>query len=141
MIGAIEVNTAWLVGALVLWVITQILSGIFSSWLTLRLLKQQTEGLAAAIRSLTDTVRQHDEQLAALRMDRVNCELRAAGQYAHRGELVRAVTDQTSAWRRVDVKLDSMAAGVRDSVSKVHKRVDELVVEVAEIKAAAKGEN
>lgn len=77
----------------------------------------------------------HAQRLAALKEERLSCELRAARGYASHGELARLVADSTQQDREVLSRLDLIATGLRGDIQQVHGRVTEIAKQVAGLEA------
>ena len=136
MLCAIELNAPWIVGGLVIWAVTQIVSGVIGAYVALKLQQKDMAITTKAVAELTKAVRQNTADISEARRERAGCELRATGRYATRDELVRAVTDQTAVMRGVEDKMDSLGSSMRESVGKVHGRVDRVAEDVAMLKGS-----
>ena len=120
----------YVAGGLIIWLGVQILSTIIVA----RVLKAQMEGVVLRVGHVEKRADGHDEKIAALDRERAACELRSSRAYATRGELVRVIVDQTALSNQLFTRIDEFQTSMRDSVGKVHTRVDEAVKELFEIK-------
>lgn len=125
----------YIVGGIVVWAIVQVLSTIIIA----KVLDVKLTALIGRVEKLEDRTDGLGGDLNEAVRQRGKCELRAAQTYPTRGELMRIIVDQTAQGREVFNKLDSIQKSMRDSVAKVHGRVDDAVKQLSEIKGQLKG--
>jgi phage shock protein A len=121
------------VGGVLVFLFTSALAGVAGSFMSTRLLRAENENLRKMLASIVSELKAIREDLAdlqheneTLRTERTSCELRAGKSYAGRDELVRTMVDTAAAHRELMARLDSMGSSLRESIGKVHARVDDV---------------
>ncbi|HUW99944.1 MAG TPA: hypothetical protein VMY35_03115 [Phycisphaerae bacterium] len=137
-LAAITLDGAFITTAIIVWIVTQAIASALTARITAAVLSSQTKNLHESLGKLAAAVASHEEQIAQLRIDRAGCQLEAARTYSTRGELMRVVVDQTALSNQLFTRIDEFQTSMRDSVGKVHTRVDEAVKELSEIKGQLK---
>ncbi len=146
-LAAAEISSGYIAGAVVVWVIAQVLTGLFSAAITLAVLKHQTrelkvavEGLGQAVGRLDGAIGDRKDEIAGMRVDQADCRRRASEQFANRSELVRVGVDQTAQWRRNQEAMSAFRSDVTGSLETIHGRITDIVEKVAAIGAAQGGD-
>jgi len=138
-LGAIEIGWQYAAAVLTVWVVTQIGGCVVTSWITLKLLKQQTGDLSEGFKTLSATVANQQTQINQLALDRQKCRTEAAERFATKAEFVQLMRSSNESDRRVVNKLDEMRNDVGEKIGKVHKRVDDIAEDFHRFQGEMKG--
>ena len=135
-------GSAWgyIAGALVVWLVTTVLTWLIATRITTAVLREQTGQLREGLDRVSDEleglqggVRGLQANFNTLQNERTQCELRAVQRYATREEFAHTLVQAAANHREAMGKLDQIAAGVRESVGKVHGRVDDVAERVTRV--------
>lgn len=125
----------YIAGGIVVWAIVQLLSTIIIA----KVLDVKLTALIGRVGKLEHRTDDLAGDLNEAAQQRIACELRASRTYPTRAELMRVIVDQTAQGREISQQLEFMQKSMRESVAKVHGRVDELVKELSAINGWLKG--
>ena len=132
MVG-ITVDAGWIVGCTIVWLVSQLITAAVSAVIALRVQRRDIEALSAAVKTLFDNRDAHERRLDALNGQRAACELRAAQTYATREELIHVIGETAANHRVILNEIKELAEAYRQSVGKVHSRVDDAVNRIARL--------
>ena len=133
-IAAMPLSTwPYVSAAIVIWLVTTALTWLVSARVTgavmreqARQLKGSMKDLLADVRALTSDVHGLRDGLHAAEEGRTQCELRAVKTFTTREELTRVLIQVTAGTENLANRMDDLGKSFRDSVGKVHGRVDDL---------------
>lgn len=114
-------------------VIASAIVGVIMVLAAVPVIRWQMRSMSDALARLTDTVDGHETKLAALTQQRTECELRASRHYATREEFAQVLVETAGSHRETMARLDGMGTSVRESVGKVHARLDDVSERLARI--------
>ncbi len=117
---------------------TGIVAGV-TAMVMLGVLKYQTRDLARAIVELTRTLKQHERDIADIRNERTQCELRSVKTMATREEFAQTLVEVSANHREQMTRLDAIADSFRSSVAKAHGRVDALTERTTRVEERTSG--
>lgn len=138
-LGVVEIGWQYVVGALTVWIVTQVVIAVATAWLTLQLLKRQTGDLVKGFEALSSTVKSQQAQIYQLALDRQKCRTEAAERFATKAEFVQLMRSSNESDRRVVGKLDDMRGDVSEKIGGVHKRVDDIAKDFHRFQGEIKG--
>jgi len=110
-----------------------IVTWIISARVTTAVLKKQIEALAAEIQSIHVTVRLLSDRIQRAESERASCELRCVKTFALKGEFAQLYGEIAGNHRETLGKIEASAKDSRESVARVHRRVDELAESVTRV--------
>lgn len=125
-------DAGWIVGQLIVALITAICTGVIVAWASTRVLKEQQRQQARIAADHADRLAAIERAQAAETVERGRCELRAAHNYVTREEIVRVASDQASQYRDL---VDKMGA-VHDRVTDVGERLAQMSERVTQIQSS-----
>ncbi len=139
-VAVTAVNWPAVIGAVAASLLINAVTWLIAARVTTAVLREKNQHLAVLVQTLTtnlaavtDAVANLRNDVANVRRERTECELKAARSFATREDFVQVVADAAGGLRSINTKLDTVAAAGRGSVSKAHGRVDELADRVTRI--------
>ncbi len=119
--------------ALIVWALTTALTWLIAAKITSAVLREQNKNLRgiidelkADVAKISSTIGKLYADINTLRTDRAGCELRATKRFATQIQFTQTLVEVSANHREVLERLDAMSDSFRESVAKVHSRVDEL---------------
>lgn len=109
-----------------------------TAFVTLAVLRYQTRDLARAVEQLFKTAQAHEKQLAEMNNERTKLELRTTKTFSTRAEYSHLLVQQASNHRELVGSIDDLGKSFRDSIGKVHKRVDGLADRTSRLEGPVK---
>jgi hypothetical protein len=116
-------DAGWIVGQLVVALVTAVCTGVIVAWASTRVLKEQQRHQAQIAADHADRIAAIERCQAEETAERTRCELRAAHNYVTREEIVRVASEQAAQYRSLD-----------DKMSAVHDRITDLATTVSALK-------
>jgi len=107
--------------------ISSVIIGLAIGGITVFVLKNQLRDIAKRVEKLETGDRDHADAIAEARQQRTECELRAAHNYASRGDIARLIADAAGSQQAVLTRLDEMDSRQADRIEQVHGRVTDAV--------------
>lgn len=153
--GTVTVNWGWRLATLLIWLVTNAITWFITNHVagrvTSALLSQQNEQMTKAVNKLTDKVerlstsvgKMHgkiDDRVGQLRQERGACELKAAKTFSTREDLGGAMIRMSTNHSEQMEKLESIDKSVRDSLDKVHGRIDGVLAKTAKLEGERQGQ-
>ncbi len=130
--GGVGISWGWMMGALLVWFISTVATWLVASKVTSAVLHEQNKQMAQAIETLFDKIssvftRLDDlkDQIATGKEARKDCELRAVKSFATQDQFAQTLVEISANHREAMSKLETIGDKVRESVARVHRRVDE----------------
>jgi len=135
------ISAGWIVGCVVVWLVTQLLTGVMTALIASYVLKERTQAQAEAIETLFRKLDGLADQVGALKAAiddeakaRIECALGSSRTYVDRREFLAMVGSQTRADERmierverfgrdVAARIDGLRASVDEKVEKLHGRI------------------
>ena len=120
------------------------LTWLVASKITTAVLREQNKRLGESVTELKGQMDRLSETIGTLyerindgRQERSECELRAIKRYATRDELMQSLVQASANHREVMTAMDDVRKGIRESVAKVHGRVDQFADRVTRLEERA----
>jgi len=114
-------------GGIVENLISSVIIGLIIGGITIAVIKDQLRRLTSRVELMEGRERTRDQAIAAARQERTECELRAAHNYASRGDIARLIADAAGSQQAVLTRLDEMDSRQADRIEQVHGRVTDAV--------------
>jgi len=143
LLAAVSIDGGYVAGFLVVWGITQIVSGGISAYVATRVLQAQTRELASRVAEIRSDLQTHHQEMERLESAqnaeaeaRASCALDASRRYVDRQEYVRMIGTSTAYQQSISAKLDDVAAAIRKSISHAHDRITHNATAIAAFRGA-----
>jgi len=131
-LGAVEFNWGYTLGHVAGSLLITVLTWIVAARVSLARQDKNIEAMREAqarqfslIETLATKMDEIKDEQAALREDRMGCEIRAGKTFAGRDELAALSVDMAVAQRDTADKVGQIGASFRSSVGKAHSRIDD----------------
>jgi flagellar biosynthesis chaperone FliJ len=119
--------------------ITPVIMAAATGGATLLVIKSELKRLVARHDATEKKVEALKNDVAALRLERSQCELRSAHEYSSRADIARLTSDQVANYQQIIARLDKAAEKNSADLGRVHQRLDDAVKDLAVLKGQQQG--
>ncbi|HOD79969.1 MAG: hypothetical protein BWX88_02679 [Planctomycetes bacterium ADurb.Bin126] len=141
---AAAVDAGWVIGGIIVWVLSQVLAGVVAARVVgakhgeqITTLFQNQAKANEAIRDMASAQAEQARQITQIERARLECRAQAVRDFVDKGEHVRVIAQQTAFERQVVAELTAIRESVDKKLDAVHGRVTDVAKQIARMEGAA----